>query len=155
MSTATPALLPPQEEVATLRSLHHPNIVRYLGTDRTNSFTILLEYVPGGSIASILALFGPLDEVVLRQYLWQVLQGLRYLHAEGIIHRDIKGANILVSDRGTVKLTDFGCSITAVRSFNHRAALGTVLWMAPEVCVCVCVCVCQQTERRVGLPCGS
>ena len=125
-----------EAEVATLRTLDHPNIVRYLGTDRTNIFTILLEYVPGGSVASLLELFGPLEESVLRHYLWQVLHGLRYLHDRDIIHRDIKGANLLVSDKGVVKLTDFGSSLSDTYGDDvRRMILGTVLWMAPEVCL--------------------
>jgi mitogen-activated protein kinase kinase kinase len=132
-STADTAAL--EAEVATLRTLDHPNIVKYLGTDRSGTFTILLEYVPGGSIASLLGHFGPMPEPVLCRYLWQVLCGLQYLHDRDVIHRDIKGANILVSDKGQVKLTDFGSSISALGSGDvHRLLLGTVLWMAPEVC---------------------
>ena len=133
--TPQPRPLPTQAAVATLRTLDHPNIVKYLGTDRGNHFTILLEYFPGGSIASLLNLFGPMEEVVLRIYLWQVLNGLKYLHQLDIIHGDIKGANILVSNRGVVKLTDFGSSISAVSGAGvHRMILGTVLWRAQEVC---------------------
>ena len=64
----------------------------------------------------------------------QVLLGLEYLHGEGIIHHDIKPANILVSDRGEVKLTDFGCSYCTRFTEHSPFAMGTVLWMAPEVC---------------------
>ena len=64
----------------------------------------------------------------------QVLLGLEYLHGEGIIHHDIKPANILVSDRGELKLTDFGCSYCTRFTEHTPFAMGTVLWMAPEVC---------------------
>ena len=60
--------------------------------------------------------------------------GLEYLHNKGIIHRDIKGANILVSDKGEVKLSDFGCSYQSLAPSEDTRPLGTVLWMAPEVC---------------------
>ena len=63
-----------------------------------------------------------------------MLLGLEYLHGEGIIHHDIKPANILVSDRGEVKLTDFGCSYCTRFTEHTPFAMGTVLWMAPEVC---------------------
>ena len=140
-----------QAEVATLRTLDHPNIVKYLGTDRSGTFTILLEYVPGGSIASLLGHFGPMPEPVLCRYLWQVLCGLQYLHDRDVIHRDIKGANILVSDKGQVKLTDFGSSISALGSGDvHRLLLGTVLWMAPEVVRDV---PCPPSPPPCGRPC--
>ena len=71
---------------------------------------IFLEYVPGGSIASLLAKFGPFQEPVIRRYTRQILKGLEYLHTRCIMHRDVKGANILVDRRGTVKLADFGAS---------------------------------------------
>ena len=63
-----------------------------------------------------------------------MLLGLEYLHGEGIIHHDIKPANILVSDRGELKLTDFGCSYCTRFTEHTPFAMGTVLWMAPEVC---------------------
>ncbi len=69
-----------------------------------------MEYVPGGSIASLLARFGPLKEAVIRQYTRAALSGLAYLHAAGIAHRDVKGANLLVDAGGNVKLADFGAS---------------------------------------------
>lgn len=100
-----------EAEVGLLQSLNHPNIVCYLGTDRTpQALNIFLEYVPGGSIASLLAKFGSFKESVVRVYTKQILMGLEYLHANGIIHRDIKGANILVDNTGLVKLADFGAS---------------------------------------------
>ena len=125
-----------EAEVLLLRSLSHPNIVQYLGSDRAERFTILLEYVPGGSIAMLLSQFGALEEEVVKLYVRQALLGLQYLHGEDIVHRDIKGANILISDKGDVKLTDFGCSYCTHLSegLGMGLAMGTVLWMAPEVC---------------------
>ena len=86
-----------EAEVLLLRQLNHCNIVRYLGTERTDdTLNIFLEYVPGGSIASLIEKFGPLQESVIRKYTQQILRGLEYLHQRKIMHRDIKGANILV-----------------------------------------------------------
>lgn len=86
-----------EAEVAVLRGLDHPNIVRYLRTERCDdTLNIFLEYVPGGSIASLIDKFGPLTENVVRKYTQQILKGLEYLHQRKIMHRDIKGANILV-----------------------------------------------------------
>ena len=123
-----------EADVAILRQLRHPNIVTYLGVDRGDAFTILLEYVPGGSLESLLAQYGALDDDVARYYMRQATVGLAYLHGKGIVHRDVKGANILVSDKGAVKLADFGCSYSNTLPREALPALGTVLWMAPEVC---------------------
>ncbi|XP_073361070.1 mitogen-activated protein kinase kinase kinase ANP1 isoform X2 [Aegilops tauschii subsp. strangulata] len=99
-----------EEEVKLLKNLSHPNIVRYLGTVREeDTLNILLEFVPGGSIQSLLGKLGSFPEVN-RKYTRQILQGLEYLHSNAIIHRDIKGANILVDNKGCIKLADFGAS---------------------------------------------
>ena len=66
----------------------------------------------------------------------QVLQGLQYLHDQGVIHRDIKGANILTTKDGTVKLADFGVSTSTLagRAQDKEAqVVGTPYWMAPEI----------------------
>ena len=79
-----------------MRKLNHSNIVRYLGTQldfSNNCLYIFLEYVPGGSIYTLLSKFGPFSESVIKLYTKQILLGLEYLHSNGIIHRDIKGAN--------------------------------------------------------------
>lgn len=75
-----------------------------------SELNIFLEYVPGGSIAGLVARFGPLAERVSASYARQILTGLAYLHAHGIAHRDVKGANCLVGSQGVVKLADFGAS---------------------------------------------
>ena len=123
-----------ETEVSLLKRLAHPNIVQYLGTDRGERFTILLGYVPGGSIALLLSQFGALEEELVTLYVRQAVWGLEYLHSEGIVHGDIKGANILVSDKGEVRLTDFGCSYCSRSADRNCLVMGTVLWMAPEVC---------------------
>ncbi|WCJ43158.1 NPK1-related protein kinase 1 [Euphorbia peplus] len=126
-----------EEEVKLLKNLSHPNIVRYLGTVREEeSLNILLEFVPGGSISSLLGKFGPFPEAVIRTYTTQLLLGLEYLHRNGIMHRDIKGANILVDNKGCIKLADFGASKQVVELATISGAKsmkGTPYWMAPEV----------------------
>jgi len=127
-----------EEEVILLQQLDHPNIVRYLGTEKTeDALNIFLEYVPGGSIASLLTRFGSFKESVIKVYTKQIITGLEYLHSHGIIHRDIKGANILVDNTGLVKLADFGASkrienIVTMES-GFKSVKGTPYWMAPEV----------------------
>ncbi|GLT99759.1 hypothetical protein SLE2022_171770 [Rubroshorea leprosula] len=126
-----------EEEVKLLKNLSHPNIVRYLGTVREDdSLNILLEFVPGGSISSLLGKFGSFPESVVRMYTKQLLLGLEYLHKNGIMHRDIKGANILVDNKGCIKLADFGASKKVVELATITGAKsmkGTPYWMAPEV----------------------
>jgi hypothetical protein len=95
-----------EHEISMLRGLHHHNIVRYYGTERTpDTLSILLEYVPGGSIRTMLDRFGPLGEPVVRAYSRQLLLGLEYLHRAGIAHRDVKGGNVLINTDGRVKVS--------------------------------------------------
>ena len=132
-----------ENEISMMRGLSHPNIVRYLGVDVAKDLlAIFLEYVPGGSLRSLLDRFGKLEEVIVRLYSRQILFGLEYLHANGIAHRDIKAANVLVSNDGSVKLADFGASkriavpssrVPAAVVVTGGGAKGTPLWMAPEV----------------------
>lgn len=131
-------------EISMLSSLKHNNIVRYWGTCvRKTSIHICLEFCSGGAISSIISRWGPLDLPVLKKYSIQILHGLRYLHWNGVLHRDIKGGNILVKDHGQVKLADFGASkrigevvdLTPMNGcgMEESTLKGSVLWMAPEV----------------------
>ena len=76
------------------------------GTD--THFNILMEYVSGKSMDVLLDNFGAFDEPVIRSYTRQMCEALAYCHSLGIVHRDIKGKNILVDIEGNVKLGDFG-----------------------------------------------
>ncbi|NXY63389.1 M3K19 kinase, partial [Callaeas wilsoni] len=129
------------KEVDLLKTLKHVNIVTYLGTClEDNILSIFMEFVPGGSISSILNRFGPLPEVVLCKYTKQILQGVAYLHDNCVVHRDIKGNNVMLMPTGVIKLIDFGCarrlawaSLGSTRSELLRSVHGTPYWMAPEV----------------------
>ncbi|KAG4304313.1 hypothetical protein PORY_002288 [Pneumocystis oryctolagi] len=129
-----------QREISLLKELHHENIVQYLGSsmDETH-LTFFLEYVPGGSVTALLNSYGAFEEPLIRNFVRQILKGLNYLHNKKIIHRDIKGANILVDNKGVIKISDFGISKKVETNLlsiskNHRPSLqGSVYWMAPEV----------------------
>lgn len=98
-------------EVDLLKALNHRNIVKYLGSFRSRSHLyIIMELVENGSLAMVIkhSKFGPFPESLVAVYIQQVLQGLTYLHDQGVVHRDIKGANILTTKEGIVKLADFG-----------------------------------------------
>ena len=89
----------------------------------------------GGSLESLLSLYGGLRENVISNYTYQILKGLEYLHTNKIIHRDIKAANILVN-KGVWKLTDFGASkkiLEDIKQEKYKSFIGTPYWMAPEV----------------------
>lgn len=131
-----------KREIDLLRDLQHENIVQYLGSNSDeNHFNIFLEYVPGGSVAAMLNSYGQLHEPLIRNFVRQILAGLSYLHGRDIIHRDIKGANVLVDNKGNIKISDFGISKRVQASAllqpgaqPHRSSLqGSVFWMAPEV----------------------
>ncbi|KAI0140674.1 mitogen-activated protein kinase [Pestalotiopsis sp. NC0098] len=132
-----------KREISLLRSMQHPNIVQYLGCSSSQEhLNIFLEYVPGGSVQTMLNSYGALPEPLVRSFVRQILQGLSYLHNQDIIHRDIKGANILVDNKGTIKISDFGISkkleatniLGGAANNKHRPSLqGSVFWMAPEV----------------------
>uniref|UniRef100_A0A9L0JA91 Mitogen-activated protein kinase kinase kinase 19 n=1 Tax=Equus asinus TaxID=9793 RepID=A0A9L0JA91_EQUAS len=130
-----------QEEVDLLKALKHVNIVAYLGTClEENIVSIFMEFVPGGSISSIINRFGPLPEMVFCKYTKQILQGVAYLHENCVVHRDIKGNNVMLMPTGIIKLIDFGCAkrlawagLNGTHSDMLKSMHGTPYWMAPEV----------------------
>ncbi|CAE6459585.1 unnamed protein product [Rhizoctonia solani] len=129
-----------EREIELLKQLQHENIVQYLDSSiDTHHLNIFLEYVPGGSVATLLRNYGAFEEPLARNWVRQILQGLNYLHEREIIHRDIKGGNILVDNKGGIKISDFGISKKVEDNLLggsriHRPSLqGSVFWMAPEV----------------------
>lgn len=130
-----------QREMALLKELNHENIVRYYGLSSQGNFlNIFLEYIPGGSVQLMLHLYGAFEEPLIRNFTRQVLVGLSYLHGVDIIHRDIKGANILIDIKGTAKISDFGISKKVdpgedkdLKPSRRASLQGSVFWMAPEV----------------------
>jgi len=127
-----------ENEVSLMEGLDHPNIVGFLGSHRgPKHLFILMEYVAGKSVDDIVKEFGPQKESVLRNFVTQILKGLVYCHSKKVIHRDIKGKNILLSADCIVKIADFG-SAKIVDNILKDEGLSTSyhytpLWLAPEV----------------------
>ncbi|KIK97449.1 hypothetical protein PAXRUDRAFT_24631 [Paxillus rubicundulus Ve08.2h10] len=129
-----------EREIDLLKDLSHPNIVQYLYSSVDDDYlNIFLEYVPGGSVTALLRNYGAFEEPLVKNFVRQILEGLNYLHERDIIHRDIKGANILVDNKGGIKISDFGISkkvdgnLLTGKRMNRPSLQGSVFWMAPEV----------------------
>jgi eukaryotic-like serine/threonine-protein kinase len=120
-------------EPRLLATLNHPNIVTILTAEKQeNVFFIVMEFVPGETLESIIARTGALDVTVALDYTCQICNAVDHAHRHGVIHRDLRPSNVIVSDRGLVKVADFGTS-----RFLEIAALGTTIigsppYMAPE-----------------------
>ncbi|CAL8127432.1 unnamed protein product [Prunus armeniaca] len=122
------------QEITLLSRLRHPNIVQYYGSESVGDrLYIYLEYVSGGSIYKLLQEYGQFGDLAIRSYTQQILSGLAYLHAKNTVHRDIKGANILVDPNGRVKLADFGMAKHITGQSCPLSFKGSPYWMAPEV----------------------
>ncbi|GLT57755.1 hypothetical protein SLA2020_307050 [Shorea laevis] len=119
-------------EIDLLRQCEHQNIVQCYGHDQDESnLYIFLELAANGSLLSLYRKCNLKDSQV-RSYTRQILHGLKYLHDRGLIHRDIKCANILVDASGSVKLADFGLAKDTNLS-DAKSFKGSPFWMAPEV----------------------
>ena len=125
-----------QREIDLLKLLKNPYIVEYRESFNTrDTLFIVMEFVENGSLSTIVKKFGTLRESLVSIYIMQVLEGLDFLHEQGVIHRDIKGANILISTGGQVKLADFGVAAKMEGGLDTQAnsVVGTPYWMAPEI----------------------
>ncbi|KAK0577617.1 hypothetical protein LWI29_035826 [Acer saccharum] len=128
-----------QQEIRVLRQLQHQNIVQYYGSEVIDDhFYIYLEYVHPGSINKYLrAHCGAITESIVRNFTRHILSGLAFLHSKKTIHRDIKGANLLVDAKGVVKLADFGMAKHLTGLTYELSMKGSPYWMAPEVMLAV------------------
>ncbi|XP_017603975.1 mitogen-activated protein kinase kinase kinase 5-like isoform X1 [Gossypium arboreum] len=124
-----------EQEIRVLRRLKHQNIVQYYGSEIVDDHLyIYLEYVHPGSINKYVREHcGAITESIVRNFTRHILSGLAYLHSFKTIHRDIKGANLLVDANGIVKLADFGMAKHLTGLSYELSLKGSPYWMAPEV----------------------
>ncbi|KZT22144.1 hypothetical protein NEOLEDRAFT_1181194 [Neolentinus lepideus HHB14362 ss-1] len=142
-----------KDELHVMEMLHHPNVVEYYGIEvHRDKVYIFEEYCQGGSLAALLEHGRIEDEGILQVYTMQMLEGLAYLHSQGIVHRDIKPDNILLDHLGVIKYVDFGAAKVLARNqrsiqrsrrgtevgglagfANGNSLTGTPMYMSPEM----------------------
>ncbi len=133
---ADPVLLARFErELDVLRQLRHPNIVRcFGGTCESSQRFYAMELVEGGTLAELLGRKGHLTWEFVVDYTLQMCEALEYAHQHGVIHRDVKPGNFLLTKGGQIKLSDFG--LASIATTNRLTAagrtVGTIQYMAPE-----------------------
>jgi len=122
-------------ELDVYRETDSPFIVKFFGVyEKDSSLLIAMEYCSGGSICDIYEYCKlTFNEKQISAVCFCVLKGLEHLHGKNITHRDIKGANILLTQAGVAKITDFGVSKITEKDNKMQTMVGSPYWMAPEV----------------------
>ena len=120
-------------EPRLLASLNHPNIVTVITAEKQeNVFFIVMEYVPGDTLESVIAARGALELAQALDYTCQIANAVEHAHRQGVIHRDLRPANVFVTDRGLLKVGDFGTSRFLEIAAHGTTVIGSPPYMAPE-----------------------
>jgi eukaryotic-like serine/threonine-protein kinase len=120
-------------EPRLLASLNHPNIVTVITAEKQdNVFFIVMEYVPGETLENIIASRGSLDLPLALDYTCQIANAVEHAHKQGVIHRDLRPANVFVTDKGLLKVGDFGTSRFLEIAAHGTTVIGSPPYMAPE-----------------------
>lgn len=123
-----------RDEREILSKLNSKWVTAYEGAfqDHTNLY-LLTEFVPGGELYSVLARKGPLSKAEVRFYSAEIVTALCYLHSEGVLYRDLKPENVLITSSGHIKLADFSCAKWMKQGEKTYSLVGTPHCLAPEM----------------------
>jgi serine/threonine protein kinase len=120
-------------EPRLLASLNHPNIVTVITAEKQdNTFFIVMEYVQGETLEQIIANKGAMDLPVVLDYICQIANAVEHAHKQGVLHRDLRPANVFVNDKGMLKVGDFGTSRFLEIAAHGTTVIGSPPYMAPE-----------------------
>ena len=122
------------KEPRLLASLNHPNVVSITTAEKQNDiFFIVMEYVPGATLEKIIETEGALELSRGLDYICQICNAIDHAHAQGVLHRDLRPGNVLVSKTGLLKVADFGTARFLEIAAHGSTVIGSPAYMAPEV----------------------